>query len=246
MASSEQVKKFITEIAPLAQKAFLELGKIHPSICIGMACVESAYGTAGSCKYHSYLGQKVGTGKTATKYWNGAFFTSKTKEEYTVGTHTVIKAAFRAYPNMELCVFNYYELLNSSVYKKVTKTQYREQMQQIKDCQYMTSSTEVNSVLNIIQKYNLAQYDLEDSGAAAVNPYKVPTVTLKKGSKGSSVKWLQYEINRILGLTLVIDGSFGNNTLAAVLEVQKKFNLEQDGKVGPLTRKAITEYQKMV
>lgn len=246
MASSEQVKKFITEIAPLAQKAFLELGKIHPSICIGMACVESSYGTAGSCKYHSYLGQKVGTGKTATKYWNGTFFTSKTKEEYTVGTHTTIKAAFRSYPSMELCVFNYYELLNTNLYKRVMKTQYRAQMQQIKDCGYMTSSTEVNSVLNIITKYNLTQYDLEGSGAAALNPYKVPTVTLKKGSKGSSVKWLQYEINRILGLTLVIDGSFGNNTLAAVLEVQKKFNLEQDGKVGPLTRKAIIEYQKMV
>lgn len=243
MASSEQVKKFITEIAPLAQKAYLELGKIHPSICIGMACVESAYGTAGSCKYHSYLGQKVGTGKTATKYWNGAFFTSKTKEEYTVGTHTVIKAAFRAYPSMELCVFNYYELLNSSVYKKVTKTQYREQMQQIKSCGYMTSSTECSSVLNIIQKYNLTQYDLEDSGSAAVNPYKIPTVTLKKGSKGSSVKWLQYEINRILGLTLVIDGSFGNCTLAAVLTLQKKLNLVQDGKVGPATRKAIIEFK---
>ena len=243
MASSEQVKKFITEIAPLAQKAFLELGKIHPSICIGMACVESAYGTAGSCKYHSYLGQKVGTGKTATKYWNGSYFTSKTKEEYTVGAHTVIKAAFRAYPSMELCVFNYYELLNSSVYKKVTKTQYREQMQQIKSCGYMTSSTECSSVLNIIQKYNLTQYDLEDSGSAAVNPYKIPTVTLKKGSKGSSVKWLQYEINRILGLTLVIDGSFGNCTLAAVLTLQKKLNLVQDGKVGPATRKAIIEFK---
>ncbi|MBQ1292689.1 MAG: peptidoglycan-binding protein [Clostridiales bacterium] len=243
MASSEQVKKFINEIAPLAQKAYLELGKIHPSICIGMACVESAYGTAGSCKYHSYLGQKVGTGKTATKYWKGTFFTAKTKEEYTVGTHTVIKAAFRAYPSMELCVFNYYELLNSSVYKKVTKTQYREQMQQIKDCGYMTSSTECSSVLNIIAKYNLTQYDLDDSGSAAVNPYKIPTVTLKKGSKGSSVKWLQYEINRILGLTLVIDGSFGNCTLAAVLTLQKKLNLVQDGKVGPATRKAITEYQ---
>ena len=116
-------------------------------------------------------------------------------------------------------------------------------MQQIKSCGYMTSSTECNSVLSIIAKYNLTQYDLEDSGSVAVNPYQVPTVTLKKGSKGSSVKWLQYEINRILGLTLVIDGSFGNNTLAAVLEVQKKFNLEQDGKVGPATRKAITEYQ---
>lgn len=159
MATETQIKKFIAEIAPIAQKAYKTLGKVKPSVCIGMACVESAYGTAGSCKHHSYFGQKVGTGKTATKYWDKKYFTSGTKEEYTVGVHTTIKAMFRAYSSMEQCVFNFYELLNSKLYARVTDTYYDTQMKQIKMCGYMTSSTEVNSVLRIIQKYNLTQYD---------------------------------------------------------------------------------------
>lgn len=160
MASTTQIKKFIAEIAPCAQKAYKTLGKVKPSVCIGMACVESGYGTAGSCKHHSYLGQKVGTGKTATKYWSGNFFTSKTSEEYTVGTHTIITAAFRAYDSMQQCVLNYYELLNTSLYARVlASSDYATQMQQIKTCGYMTSSTEVNSVLQIIKTYDLTQYD---------------------------------------------------------------------------------------
>ena len=99
MATEKQIKDFIKEIAPYAQKAYKELGKVLPSVCIGMACVESAYGTSKIMReHHAFFGQKVGSGKTATKYWQGAFFTSKTKEEYTVGTHTVITSAFRAYP----------------------------------------------------------------------------------------------------------------------------------------------------
>lgn len=94
-------EEFINQIAPLAQKAYKTLGKVHPSVCIAMACVECANGNAGSVKHNSLLGQKVGTGKTATKYWSGKFFTSKTKEEYIVGVHTTIKAAFRAYDSFE-------------------------------------------------------------------------------------------------------------------------------------------------
>lgn len=160
MATQAQINKFISEIAPCAQKAYKVLGKVKPSVCIGMACVESAYGTAGSARYNSYLGYKVGSGRTATKYWCGKFFNSKTKEEYSIGVHTVITDAFRAYDSMEQCVFNYYELLNTSLYKRVlADSDYRTQMQQIKACGYMTSSTEVNSVIKIIEKYNLTQYD---------------------------------------------------------------------------------------
>ena len=144
MATESQILDFISRIAPCAQKAYKELGKVYPSICIGMACVESAYGTAGSCFHNSYLGQKVGTGKTAARYWGGKFFTSKTKEEYTVGVHTTINAAFRSYDSMEQCVFNYYELLNSKLYSGVSSgVPFTTQMQQIKNCGYMTSSTEV-------------------------------------------------------------------------------------------------------
>lgn len=160
MATPQQIKTFIGQIAPCAQYAYKTLGKVLPSVCIGMACVECGYGTAGSVKHHSYLGQKVGTGKTATQYWGGKFFTSSTKEEYQVGVHVTIKAAFRAYDSMQQCVLNYYELLNTNLYKGVQSgVSAAMQMQQIKACGYMTSSTEVSSVLKIIEKYNLLEYD---------------------------------------------------------------------------------------
>ena len=224
MATEQQIKSFIAEIAPYAQVAYMTLGKVLPSVCIGMACVESAYGTSKIMREHNaYFGQKVGSGKTATKYWQGAFFTSKTKEEYTVGTHTVITSAFRAYPNMRMSVFNYYELLNTSLYKRVQAgVPYEIQMQQIKDCGYMTSSTEVNSVINLIKKYNLTQYD-------TVTHY-LPT--LKKGDRNDYVRaWQNYLI--LQGFNLKSDGIFGDITEQAVKDWQKEVGLPETGIITP-------------
>ena len=238
MATATQIAQFIGMIAPLAQKAYKQLGKVKPSVCIGMACVESAYGTSKIMAQHNaYFGQKVGTGKTATKYWGGKFFTSKTSEEYTVGTHTIIQAAFRAYNSAEQCVFNYYELLNTSLYKKVLATSdYKEQMAQIKACGYMTSSTEVNSVIKIIETYGLTKYDLDT--VVEGNPYKEPTVYVKLGSRGVDVKWVQYELNK-RGYKLAVDGIAGDKTINAVKDFQLKFGLVADGIVGIKTRNAL-------
>lgn len=161
MATQVEKALFIEEIAPYAQKAYKELGKVKPSVCIGMACVESAYGTSKIMrKNNAFLGHKVGSGRTAKKYWGGKFFVSKTKEEYTVGTHKIITDAFRGYDSMQQCVLNYYELLNTSLYSRVkADADYKTQMKQIKTCGYMTSSTEVNTVLKIIQDFNLTKYD---------------------------------------------------------------------------------------
>lgn len=239
MATEAQIKAFIEQIAPCAQKAYKELGKIYPSICIGMACVESAYGTAGSCFHNSYLGQKVGTGKTATRYWSGKFFTSKTKEEYTIGVHTTINAAFRSYDSMEQCVFNYYELLNSKLYAGVRSgIPYTTQMQEIKNCGYMTSSTEVASVLNIVLKYKLTQYDNVDRPATG-NPYQEPTKNVRFNSRGNDVRWLQYELNQH-GYKLIVDGIALNKTIDALVDYQRTHNLEPDGICGPATRKSLT------
>lgn len=172
--TEEQKLAFINEVAPLAQKAYLALGKVLPSVCIGMACIESGYGygTDGTrlmYKHNACWGQKVGSGKTATKYWSGKFFTAKTSEEYTVGVHTIINDAFRSYDTLEQGCFNYYELLNTSLYKKVTSgVDYVVQMQQIKDAKYMTSSTEVNSVIKVINKYNLVMFDQVTHESASI------------------------------------------------------------------------------
>ena len=232
MATKKQIEKFIETIAPHCQNAYKIIGKVKPSVAIGMACVESAYGTAGSCKHNSFFGYKVGTGKTATKFWGGKFFTSKTQEEYTVGVHTTIKSAFRSYDTMEQCVFNFYELLNTSLYKNVkADADYETQMRQIKACGYMTSSTEVNSVLNIIRTYNLTQYDSEEV-------YREPITNVKAGACGNGVKWIQKQLTKH-GYMLKIDGIFGNNTDACVRDFQKSKGLVVDGIVGVNTRKAL-------
>jgi len=239
MASEAQILDFISRIAPCAQKAYKELGKVYPSICIGMACVESAYGTAGSCFHNSYLGQKVGTGKTATRYWGGKFFTSKTKEEYTVGVHTTINAAFRSYDSMEQCVFNYYELLNSKLYSGVSSgVPFTAQMQQIKNCGYMTSSTEVNSVIQIILKYKLTQYDDVERPAIG-NPYPEPTKNVRLNTRGNDARWLQYELNRVGGYKLIVDGIAGELSIVCLRNFQKTHGLVDDGICGPLTRQKL-------
>jgi murein L,D-transpeptidase YcbB/YkuD len=236
MASAVVIANFIKEIAPCAQYAYKTLGKVKPSVCIAMACVESAYGTSNIMrKNNAFLGQKTGTGKTATKYWNKTFFTSKTKEEYIIGQHVVIKDSFRSYQSMLQCVLNYYELLNTSLYSKVkSDADYITQMQQIKQCGYMTSSTEVNSVIKLIQAYELYKYDLVTSGNDEVNPYKLSASVMKVGSRNESVKWLQFELNK-LGYNLAVDGSYGNKTKNAVIDYQKTHGLVQDGICGRLT-----------
>lgn len=167
MATAAERALFIEEIAPCAQEAFKQLGKVKPSVCIGMACCESNYGTSKIMREHNaFFGQKCGTGKTATKFWSGTFFVSKTKEEYKVGQHTVIRDAFRSYPSMLRCCLNFYELLNTKLYARVEAgADYKKQMQQIKACGYMTSSTEVNTVLSIIKQYNLTKYDFDKKDA---------------------------------------------------------------------------------
>lgn len=232
MANAQQIGAFIEKIGPCAKVGYQTIGKILPSVCIGMGCVESAYGTAGSCKYHSYFGQKVGTGKTATKYWDGKSFNSRTKEEYTVGTHTVITDAFRAYDSMQQCVLNFYELLNTRLYSRVLPgVDFSTQMQQIKACGYMTSSTEVNTVIALIKRYGLTAYDAADWKEAS----PVPPRILKKGDSGQDVRWLQNALN-MNGAGLAVDGVFGGKTHIAVLAFQAVNGLTADGIVGPATR----------
>lgn len=73
--------------------------------------------------------------------------------------------------------------------------------------------------------------DVLSGKVVVTDPVKVATYTLRKGNKGSNVKTLQDNLNR-LGANLVIDGSFGPATEAAVKEFQKKFCLVVDGVYG--------------
>jgi hypothetical protein len=59
-----------------------------------------------------------------------------------------------------------------------------------------------------------------------------PRPTLKKGSSGTQVKCLQKFLNWYGNYKLVVDGKFGDKTLAAVKKFQKAEKLVVDGIVG--------------
>lgn len=64
----------------------------------------------------------------------------------------------------------------------------------------------------------------------------LPTnIVLKVGSKNENVKTLQANLNAILGLSIGVDGAFGNETKNAVIQFQNKYGLSPDGVVGKNT-----------
>lgn len=69
------------------------------------------------------------------------------------------------------------------------------------------------------------------------NPYNEPTAMVKKGSKGDSVKWVQWQLAKKRYLEWNdVDGDTGSKTHNAIVTFQKANNLESDGIVGPKTR----------
>lgn len=68
-------------------------------------------------------------------------------------------------------------------------------------------------------------------------PYTEPTATLRSGSTGDGVKWLQWHLYKLGYLKESdIDGDFGPTTLAAVKSYQTDRKLDVDGIVGSGTR----------
>lgn len=243
MASSTQVTTFIKNITPIAQKqAKKHDGKLFASVCIAQACCESAYGTSPKMvRANAVFGIKVGKNKVHFgKAWKDQAYSTATKECYDGKTYEQITDFFRAYDNVEDATEDYMDMLCvCSRYKKALNcASPRDSIYGIKNGGYATAPDYVTTIMNIIRKYNLTRYDVE--GTALKNPYDVATITLKKGSKGAAVRWLQWELNDKLGLLLVVDGIFGQNTYNAVCRYQKEHGLVVDGIVGKNTLKALT------
>ncbi len=63
--------------------------------------------------------------------------------------------------------------------------------------------------------------------------------TLQSGSQGDAVKKLQSELKKLGYYSGSVDGSYGEDTVAAVLRFQLRNNLTVDGKAGPATQRAL-------
>ena len=227
MASSQECKKFIAQIAPLMQAEAKKRGYHICSTAIAQACIESAYNTSMlGYKYFNMFGMKCGSS------WKGKSVNMRTKEEYIVGTLTTIRDNFRVYDSMEDGVKGYYDFISVKRYSNL-KTATTPQMyaERLKADGYATSSTYVNTLMNTVRKWDLDKWDANNPVTDTIKDTKP---TLKIGSKGDYVVIAQGRLV-VAGYDIVVDGNFGPKTKQAVIQFQKDHGLVADGVIGPKT-----------
>jgi hypothetical protein len=152
-------QKFVDDIAKYVQKYAGSYGISVHSPIIAQAILESGWGKSRlAADYHNYFGMKCGT------KWTGPSVNMTTQEEYTAGTLATIKDNFRVYDNMENGVKGYFEFIQLSRYENLKGiTDPQKYIETIKNDGYATSSTYVNSLMQIIKLYNLTSYDSAES-----------------------------------------------------------------------------------
>lgn len=240
MVTQAQVKAFISRIAPIAQaKAVGRTKWSLPSVCIAQACCESAYGTSTKMiKANALFGVKVGASKVHFgRAWKDKAYSTKTKECYDGKTYVNIIDMFRAYDSIDDAIEDYYDMLSScSRYAKCLKqADPRICITAIKNGGYATDPAYVSTIMSIVDKYNLTQYDSVVTGKVST----VKKATVKMGSRGADVTYLQQRLTAKGYGVGKIDGIFGQKTLEAVKAFQAENGLVVDGIVGEKTWAAL-------
>lgn len=229
--TAAQAKSFIQYIAPMIQTEAHSRGYPICSTVIAQAIIEGAAGTSSLAKnYHNHFGLKCGS------KWKGTSVNMKTKEEYSPGTLTTIKDNFRAYPDDASGVSGYYDFINTSRYANLkTATTAQQYAEMLKADGYATSSSYVSTLMSVVNKYDLTQYD----GGYVPIPAQtdvddILTPTLRKGDRNEYVRAWQTFLN-INGYGCGnADGIFGDKTQAAVIKWQQDHGIEA-GYIGQQT-----------
>lgn len=149
-------KDFINKIGILAQKD-MKKSKVLASLTIAQAILESGWGKSSLATVGNALfGIKAGSS------WKGKIYNSKTKECYDGSTFVTIDAAFRAYDSWEESINDHSAFLcGSSRYKNVIgETDYKKACNAIYSAGYATDPTYANKLINLIETYNLNQFDV--------------------------------------------------------------------------------------
>lgn len=239
-------QQFIETIAKSAKVVCKERGYGYAqyATCCAQACCESGYGqSAIMANANAFFGIKATKGWVNAAKYGGLVYNAKTKECYDGKTYTSISACFRAYKCLDDSVRDYFDLIEGKRYAASL------QASSVKDCikvihegGYATSPTYQSTICNF---YNEIKQVIDNVWNDVYNKddTKVYYPTIRMGtcsSKSSVVKTLQTLLNSF-GYNLVVDGSWGPLTQAAVLDFQKNHKdysgrqLAVDGCVGPLT-----------
>lgn len=171
-------KIFIEKVSALAVVDY-KSSKIFPSITIAQAILESNWGRSKlATEANNLFGMKCYlSGNTWESCWDGvSSYNKETKEEYSKGNITTIKANFRKYPSISDSIKDHSLYLvgarngSSLRYKGLSEaSDYQKQIQIIKEGGYATDSQYVSKICNIIETYSLDKYDSVIKGVTSMN-----------------------------------------------------------------------------
>ena len=161
-------RQFVIDVANYVRKYAPQYGIEVYSPVIAQAIHESGWGESKlSAKYHNYFGLKCGTA------WKGKSVNMQTQEEYSAGSLTTISANFRAYDNMEQGVKGYFEFIQLPRYSNLKGiTSPRKYLETIIADGYATGKQYVDHVMNLINTYNLTQFDVVVAPSTSTQPNK--------------------------------------------------------------------------
>ena len=192
MISNEEQKQFIDKIAPLHVKYAKKYGQKFPSAGIAQACLESGYGTSNKAKHNNFHGMKYRPNRVTTS--NGTFVDGGTEQNDDASYKDITDRWFE-FPNMEAEVEGYYQFINVPAYAKVkTATSPEQYLQEIKNAHYASSIDYVQKCVNILNKYNLKQYDSPETpekkeSGYTNSPLATSRVDLNKNSNPRNMRY---------------------------------------------------------
>lgn len=157
--------EFIKQIAPKCQEIYAK-NNIFPSVFIGQAILESGWGKSElATKANNIFGIK------ALRNWNGEVYTVKTKEYTSPTTYKIIEQPFRKYEDWSHCIEDYSRFLEKEWYIQAgvfTAKTNIEQLEAIFKAGYTSDYNYIQKIKDLIQKYNLEQYDIKRSGGMKI------------------------------------------------------------------------------
>ncbi|WP_231247561.1 glucosaminidase domain-containing protein [Clostridium botulinum] len=219
------------------------------SITISQAILESAWGRSQlSAKYKNLFGIKADAG------WKGPRVNMCTGE-YRNGSHVMENWGFRVYSSYAESIEDHaLFLVNNPRYRRngfFDAKNYTGQANALVRAGYATSPDYAKQLIQLIEQYNLSQYDNCTSSATPLWQVSI---------NGDIVKELQEELNRQCNAGLKVDGYFGESTLnkccivregargniTKIIQkilINKNYKIQADGIFGEDTVNSIKHFQ---
>ena len=175
---------FIEEVAGYVQKYAPQYGiKVHSPI-IAQAILESAKGTSElAISAKNIFGLKYNPAQPNRCPTAIGHYIKNGSEQNADGTYTSSNMLWQKFINLEDCVIGYFDFINNSRYANLKGiTDPKIYLENIRADGYATSLKYVENLMNVINQYNLTQYD--NMGSDSVMSRKV-FLSAGHGGKGS-------------------------------------------------------------